>query len=252
MLHISICDDEPSQLALLEALVSEWAKENGQEITLELCRNAEQFLSLLEERKERRQSVDVLLLDIEMPGMDGVELARRLREEGDGLQLLFVTGIAERAVEGYDVDAVSYLIKPVKRERLFSCLDRAVARIGREEPSILLETAGATERVRLRDICFLESASHDTLVHCAGRGEAVRCLKGIAWVERQLAQQSAAFYQIHRTCVVGLAHVERITRKEVTMEGGVRLPIARGKWEGLNRAYLAWYRAGRAQDEEEG
>ena len=88
MLQIAICDDEPSQLALLEAFVSEWAKENRQEISLELCRNAEQFLFLMEERAEKKQSVDILLLDIEMPGMDGVALAHRLREEGAGLPFL--------------------------------------------------------------------------------------------------------------------------------------------------------------------
>lgn len=250
MLQIAICDDEPSQLALLEAFVSEWAKENRQEISLELCRNAEQFLFLMEEREEKKQNVDILLLDIEMPGMDGVALAHRLREEGAGMQLLFVTGIAERAPEGYDVDAVSFLIKPVKKERLSACLDKAVSRIGRQEPTVLLETAGALERVRLRDICFLESASHDTLVYCAGRGEPVRCIQGIAQVERLLGEESRAFYKIHRTCVVGLAHVERITRREVTMEGGTVLPIARGKWEGLNRAYLAWYRTGTAREKE--
>ena len=166
------------------------------------------------------------------------------------MQLLFVTGIAERAPEGYDVDAVSFLIKPVKKERLSACLDKAVSRIGRQEPAVLLETAGALERVRLRDICFLESASHDTLVHCVGRGEPVRCIQGIAQVERLLGEESRAFYKIHRTCVVGLAYVERITRREVTMEGGTVLPLARGKWEGLNRAYLAWYRTGTAREKE--
>lgn len=148
------------------------------------------------------------------------------------------------------MDAVSFLIKPVKKERLSACLDKAVSRIGRQEPAVLLETAGALERVRLRDICFLESASHDTLVHCAGRREPVRCIQGIAQVERLLGEQSRAFYKIHRTCVVGLAHVERITRREVTMEGGTVLPIARGKWEGLNRAYLAWYRTGAEPEKE--
>lgn len=250
MLRIAICDDEPVQLALLEELVWEWAKERHMECATELCENAEQFLFLLAERREKKQEVDILLLDIEMPGMDGVELASRLRKEGEGMQLLFVTGIAERAAEGYDVDAVSFLIKPVKREKLYACLDRAAARLKRQEPSFLLETAGAVERVRIRKIRFLESAGHDTLVHCADRERPVRCLQGIAQLERLLAEQSGAFYRIHRTCVIHLSHVERISRKEVTMEGGTVLPIARGKWEGLNRAYLAWYRAGTEREEE--
>ena len=149
MLQIAICDDEPSQLALLEAFVSEWAKENRQEISLELCRNAEQFLFLMEERAEKRQSVDILLLDIEMPGMDGVALAHRLREEGAGMLLLFVTGIAERAAEGYDVDAVSFLIKPVKKERtVVSSYSRAVE-IGRS-PVLIGERINPTGKKRFK------------------------------------------------------------------------------------------------------
>lgn len=238
MLHITICDDEPVQLSLLEAFVTDWARQKNAEIKIDLCKNADQFLFLWEEKKD----IDILLLDIEMPGMNGILLAHKLRDMGENLQILFVTGMTEFALEGYDVDAVSYLLKPVRRERLFACLDKAQARCGQKEPELLLESVGELVRVKLMDISYLESLGHDTMVHCLSRTEPVRCKKGILQMERRLQQESASFFKIHRSCLINLAHVERITRKEVQMETSERLPIARGRWEELNRAYLNYYR----------
>lgn len=129
MLRIAICDDETAQRSLLEAYVGEWGMLQQQEVDMALVGSAEQFLFHWEERRR-----DILLLDIDMPGGDGLSLARRLRSQGEDVQIVFVTGLAEYALEGYDVDAVSYLIKPVEKERLFACLDKALARCGREAP----------------------------------------------------------------------------------------------------------------------
>lgn len=238
MLHITICDDEPAALSLLESFVTEWAKRENAEVQIDRCKNADQFLFLWEEKK----NVDILLLDIEMPGMSGISLAHRLREMGEDLQIIFVTGIADHVLEGYDVDAVSYLLKPVKKERLFACLDRAKNRCGHRAPMLVLETAGEAVRVKLMDICYLESLAHDTMVYCVDMRDAIRCKTGIAQMERELGRESGSFFKIHRSYLINLAHVERITRKEVEMETGVSLPIARGKWEELNRAYLNYYR----------
>lgn len=238
MLHIAICDDEPIQLSLLKSLVTDWAKLANTELQIDSCQSADQFLFLWEEKKD----IDILLLDIEMPGMSGISLAHRLRSIGEDLQILFVTGIADHVLEGYDVDAVSYLLKPVKKERLFACLDRAKNRCGHKAPELVLETAGEVVKVKLMDICYLESLAHDTIVYCVNMPEAIRCKTGIAQMQQKLHRESGSFFKMHRSYLINLAHVERITRKEVEMETGDILPIARGKWEELNRAYLNYYR----------
>lgn len=237
MLYITICDDEAAQTALLEALAGEWAGVRKIEIRTESCKNAEQFLFQQEERQ-----ADIALLDIDMPGMDGLSLARRIRERRDGTQIVFVTGLADYALEGYDVDAVSYLLKPVEKERLFACLDKAAERCGRAEPALLLELPGGTGRVLFRDICYLESEAHDTLVYCVHREEPVRCRIGIRELEERLLQESGTFFKIHRSYLINLAYVSRIARREVLMDTGETLPVARGRWEALNGAYLDYYR----------
>lgn len=242
MLQIAICDDETAQRSLLESYVREWERLRQQEVDIALVENAEQFLFHWEERRR-----DIMLLDIDMPGADGLSLARRLRSQGEDVQIIFVTGLAEYALEGYDVDAVSYLIKPVEKERLFACLDKACGRCGQEAPVLLLDTPGGMARVRVRDICYLESDAHDTWVHCTGEKEPIRCRVGIRQLEERLGQQGESsfklsFFKIHRSYLVNLAYVNRIEKKEAVMDGGEALPVARSKWEALNQAYLDYYR----------
>jgi len=241
MLHFTVCDDEEAQLALFDAYLREWAKDRKCGVEIDLCRNAEQFLF----RQGYEGETDILLLDIDMPGKSGLDLARELREKGEDLQIIFVTGLKDYVLEGYEVEAVSYLLKPVKKEKLFLCLDKARERRRRGEPVLLLETPGGMARVRLKDICYLESDAHDTKVHCArvlGAAEVIRSKTGIHELEESLRKSGGAFFRIHRSYLVNLSGVSRITRKEVLMDTGEALPVARGRWEALNRAYLEYYR----------
>lgn len=244
MLQIAICDDETAQLSLLEMLVRKWAKEKRIPVQVAACRNADQFFFLWEEKKD----TNILLLDIDMPGMDGMSLARKLREKGERLQILFITGVADQALLGYEVEAVSYLLKPVKEEKLFSGLDRAWEHCEMAEPELVVEMAGEIARVRIRDIRYLESAAHDTIVWLDKAGEGLKSRVGIQKLEEALQKEEGLFFRLHRSYLVNLAHVDRITRKEVLLDTGVSIPVARGKWEELNRAWLRYYR--KKEDEE--
>lgn len=237
MLYLTICDDENTQLSLLKSYVAEWAGERRHETDITLCRNADEYLF----HREEKQEMDILLLDIDMPGMDELSLARRLRRQGEIVQIIFVTGLSDYALEGYEVEAVSYILKPVKKERLFACLDRAWERRGREEPALLLETPGGMARARLKDVCYLESAAHDTQVHSILWAEPLRCRTGIRQMEERLEGAGLPFFRIHRSYLVNLAYVSRIARKEVVMDNGEALPVAKNRWEALNRAYMEYY-----------
>ena len=236
VLRVAVVDDEEAARELYGALTRDWARRRGVEAEVATFASAEQLLFSLDDAP-----CDIALLDIEMPGLDGMALARELRACGERAQIVFVTGIIDHALDGYDVDAVSYLLKPVRAEKLEAALDRALERVGREEPVLVVESAGETSRVPLTRVCFLEARGHDTLVTLAD-GMRLVSTRGIAQMEAELSRMSGLFLKAHRSYLVNLPHVRRITRRDVEMDTGDVLPIARGRWEELNRAWLAWCR----------
>lgn len=236
VLQIAVCDDERAAADLIAGLARDWARGRGVEAHVDTFASADALFFSLDDG-----APDVALLDIEMPGASGMELARLLRERGERTQVVFVTGIIDHVFDGYDVDAVSYLLKPARADRLFLALDRARERLGRAEPVLVVESAGETSRVAVSRVCYVEGSGHDALVHLAD-GTCLRSKEGLARVEAELAGESTLFTKCHRSYLVNLAHVRRITRRDVEMDDGASLPIARGRWEPLNRAWLAWCR----------
>ncbi len=236
MLRVAVVDDEEAAREIYGALARDWARRRSIEAEVAAFASAEQLLFSLDDAP-----CDIVLLDIEMSDLDGMGLARELRARRELTQIVFVTGIIDHALDGYDVDAVSYLIKPVRAEKLEAALDRALDRAGREEPVLVVESAGEISRVPLTRICFLEARGHDTLVTLAD-GTRLVSTRGISQMEAELAKVSGLFLKTHRSYFVNLPHVRRITRREVEMDTGDVLPIARGRWEELNRAWLAWCR----------
>lgn len=234
-MRFAICDDEPAQAALLQSLAAAWCAREGIACQTQVYASAEALLFDWDGQPE----ADVLLLDILMDGMNGMELAKRLRQRQGQLQILFITGTPDFVFDGYGVEAVSYLLKPVEKEQLFHCLDLARRRMASQVPEVLADTAEGVRRIRLPDLFYLESFGHSTVLHTAAGP--VESKTGIqAWAERL---QGRGFYRLHRSYLISLAHVAAITKKDVELDGGVHLPVPRGKWEDVNRAYLCYFRS---------
>nr|WP_300833601.1 LytTR family DNA-binding domain-containing protein [uncultured Acetatifactor sp.] len=246
MLHLAICDDDKRFLDYLSGEIESWAVQgghsgaDGETCSVERYPCADAFLFAWEERKD----TDILLLDIEMPGTDGMALARKLRQMGDYVSIIFVTGNPDFALEGYDLEAVSYIVKPVKRQRLWAALDRARERIAHRAAIIVALFGGEVEKVYLSDICCLEGDGHDCILWKRD-GEKLICRSGILQMEQKLMEDMSlrdSFFKPHRSYCVNLEHVERIGKKEIRMDNRMTIPIARGKWEELNRVYMAYFR----------
>ena len=108
-MKIAVVEDEKVHAAVLTGFLEAWLKENKVEFCIREFPNAAAFLF----EWEQDQAWDVLFFDIQMPGLNGVELARRIRTENRRVGLVFVTGVTDYLLEGYEVEALHYLIKPV-------------------------------------------------------------------------------------------------------------------------------------------
>lgn len=225
---LAICDDNVEYAQFIDSLVAKWAAQSGIQARTTCFSSAEAFLFQCEEERD----FDILLLDIEMDGMDGVELARQVRREDDAIQIIFITGYTDYIAEGYEVSALHYLTKPVDREKLFQVLTRAVGRLARNEPVLTLELPGETVRAPLGKIRYLDVFHNYVTIH-ANRDYTVK--RPLAELEKELDQR---FFRIGRSCILNLTYVSRVTRTEVELADGTAIPLPRGQYEPLNRAII--------------
>ena len=158
--------------------------------------------------------VDVVFLDIQMPGLTGLELAQVLRRFRTPPPIVFVTAHESHAVEAFDVRAVDYVLKPVRAERLAEAIRRVVEgerTPAGDDPQVAVERAGVTRFVHRSDISYVEAHGDYARLHTGGESHLVRT--PLATLEEEWA--GAGFVRIHRSLLVSLAHV-----REVRMDGG--------------------------------
>lgn len=226
--RVAVCDDNAVDLEFNCSLLERWAAIRGIPVHIETFPSAEAFLFQYAEDKD----FDILLLDIEMREMDGVTMARQLRRENETAQIIFVTGYSDYIAEGYEVNALHYLMKPVDREKLFATLDRALVKKGESERYLKLELSGEMVRIPFRDLRYLEVRQNYVTLHA---GEEYTVKRSLGEFEKELDQR---FCRVGRAFIVNLDKVRRTTRDQVTLTDGTSLPLPRGGFETLNRAII--------------
>ncbi len=225
--RVAVCDDSSKDARYVAGMVQAWASSRDAVLQVERFPSASVLISL----REGAQSYDMLLLDIEMGGMNGVELARRIRRENEIIQIIFITGYSDYIAEGYDVAALHYLMKPLKEEKLFSVLDRAAEKLRSNECVLTLNLPGEIRRVPLYQIRYLDVRLNYVTVHAR---------EDIA-VKMPLSRLTALLderFQVGRSLTVNLYYISRVTRTEILLQDGTALPLPRGAYEGVNRAII--------------
>lgn len=225
---IAICDDSQADRDYVASLVRRWASEGDRTAHIEAFSSAEGFLFHYAEESD----FDILLLDIEMGGMDGVTMAKRLRQSNDTVQIIFITGYSDYIAEGYEVAALHYLMKPVSGEKLFAVLNRALEKRKREERCLNLELGGEMVRIPFYDIRYLDVRQNYVTIHGKSEYTVKRSLNEF---EKELDDR---FFRAGRSLIINLKYIRRVTKTEVSLSDGTLLPLPRGAYEPLNRAII--------------
>lgn len=233
MLNVAICDDESVEIEYLTSLVQEWAKATKTSVNISDFASAEAFLFRYAEDK----NFDILLLDIQMKAMDGIELAEKIRENNNGVQIVFITGFPDYISRGYDVSALHYLIKPVEKEKFFSVLSKACDNLKKEEKFILLSVDNESLKINLKDIIYVEAFGHSSCVACENREYNVKL--PISDIAKMLDE---SFAQCHRSYIANLQHISRITKTDVVFDNGKSIPVSRRMYNDVNVAFINYYR----------
>jgi DNA-binding LytR/AlgR family response regulator len=235
---IAICDDEPAEIGYLSLKTREWAKNNDIELTVLSFANAEDFLL-----NYTNINPDILLLDIQMPGLTGVELAVKIRGEykNETMQIIFITGYADYISLGYEVAALHYLMKPVKEEKLFEVLDRALKKLRKTEKSIIFSsTGGENIPVFMGEIMSIESFAHYLEIKLL-QNTKIRVKTPLNEIERTLHELGGQFIRCHRSYIAGLKHIKKITKTDVILDDGSAVPVSRRLYNDVNQAVIKFF-----------
>ena len=230
--RVAIVDDSNIDAEYVQSIVNAWARERQAGVQTQRFASAENFLFHYAEDKKW----DVLLLDIEMGAMDGISLAKRIRQDNETVQIVFVTGFGDYISEGYEVSALHYLMKPMKQDKLFAVLDRAVAAIQKTERVVLLPVAGEMLRLPVGQIEYVEAFSHAVAV--TTEADTIQVKMPISEIEKLLGE---GFVRCHRSYLVGLKHIARLSRTEVILDSGKALPLSRSAAAFVHKAFISYY-----------
>lgn len=235
-MKIAICEDQREEAGWLKKQIEDWGLRKSIPAIITLYENAKQFWFDYDPEKY----FDVLILDVEMPGENGISLARQLRQKQDDIPIIFVTGAIEYMSEGYDVQAVHYLLKPVDKNKLEECLQRVYEKLEAEEPPFVINTNKGVIRLTQKEIIKIESFSR-YCIYTTLKGE---YQVNISLKDAMKDLKKEHFAYTHRGILVNLKHVETITREQVTLTQGYTALISRRQYADFNKAFITYYNGG--------
>lgn len=163
---------------------------------------------------------------------DGVTAARRIRCENSTVQIIFITGYSDYISEGYEVEALHYLMKPVGEEKLRSVLDRAAERISRNDKTLVFERSEEILRIPMHMIRYADVYGNYVTLHT---DEEIKIRMTLGELEGMLDER---FFRVGRSYIVDLTRISRVTKSEIILSDGTRIPLPRGAYDGVNRAII--------------
>lgn len=220
-MRIAVCDDDDNELARLMELMKEYQLSRGVTHDCRFFHNSTEFLCGI-----RGGEYDLVLLDVIMPGVSGVEVARELREVDKNVKLIFLSSSPEFALESYSVGAYYYLLKPADAKSLFSLLDKAgdELRILKEQGLVLKDRKGIV-RISFSELEYVEVINKTVSFHLAD-GEVREVAIALGDIEEKLAKRPE-FIKTHRSYLVNLNYVETVDASCVVTKTGHNIPVSR-------------------------
>ena len=217
MLHIAIAEDDPSYIRQLREYLDRYSRERGEPVEVTVFTDGDELV------EGYRPQFDLILMDVEMPFLDGMTAAAEIRKRDSEVVIIFITNMAQYAIRGYAVDALDYVLKPVSYFAFAQRLERAVARMKRREQRfIVIPIKGGSQKVDLSRLYYVQSQGHTLLYHtAAGTYSSTGTMKE---VEAQLG--ALHFCRGNNGYLINLEHVDGV-QDGFALVHGERLQLSR-------------------------
>lgn len=234
MVRVALVDDDESYRLQVKEFLETFAKESGEEFEITAFSSGMDFIT------DYKPVFDIAFLDIEMPLIDGMTVARKLRLMDTDISLIFITKMPKYAVEGYDVGAVGFMVKPIKYCDFVDKIKKAIKlREQKKENSVVLKCDGVLLKMPVSQIYYVEK-SKNYVIYNTAQGQ-LRLRGTLEGVEKELA--GFGFSLCNSGCLVNLRFVSKVTATDVVING-VNLPLAFRRAKQFKQDMLKYLRGG--------
>ena len=231
MINIAIVEDDQHDMLAIHDYINSYKQEHDDSIMLFEFTNAEDFLK----QEKLFQVLDLLFLDIELPGMSGMDLAISLRKKGISCLIVFATNMVQYAVQGYDVAAIDFIVKPITQAVFHAKFSGYLRTIHSKKKTILIKKRDEVKRCLISDILFVEVESHTIRIFTKSSEEEFSGT--LKQIEEELSGNG--FAKCNKCYLVNLKYVESICKDEVKVAGH-QLQISRREKKQFMEAFARY------------
>lgn len=234
MIHIAICDDSKQERQLLAALFKRYQELHATPLQIHIFQNGFSLLDAIDQGKR----FDITILDILMPGENGIEIARNIRASGTDTEIIFLTSSPEYAVDSYEVKAQNYLLKPVTEEKFFASIDSILAELDEKDTAsfIIYTTEKQYSRIRVSSLVYGEVTHRTITLHLADQ---TMISAVMTFTEFQdILKAYPDFIYPHRSYAVNMNYIQYVTKSDIILTDGQKIPLSRNNYTKISEQFL--------------
>lgn len=234
MIHIAICDDSKQERQILAALFKRYQELHATPLQIHIFQNGFSLLDAIDQGKR----FDITILDILMPGENGIEIARNIRASGTDTEIIFLTSSPEYAVDSYEVKAQNYLLKPVTEEKFFASIDSILAELDEKDTAsfIIYTTEKQYSRIRVSSLVYGEVTHRTITLHLADQ---TMISAVMTFTEFQdILKAYPDFTYPHRSYAVNMNYIQYVTKSDIILTDGQKIPLSRNNYMKISEQFL--------------
>lgn len=234
MIHIAICDDSKQERQILAALFKRYQELHATPLQIHIFQNGFSLLDAIDQGKQ----FDITILDILMPGENGIEIARNIRASGTDTEIIFLTSSPEYAVDSYEVKAQNYLLKPVTEEKFFASIDSILAELDEKDTAsfIIYTTEKQYSRIRVSSLVYGEVTRRTITLHLADQ---TMISAVMTFTEFQdILKAYPDFIYPHRSYAVNMNYIQYVTKSDIILTDGQKIPLSRNNYTKISEQFL--------------
>lgn len=235
MIKIAFCDDDMEVLHQMNELLDRYRVERNEDITYAAFQSPFELLTEI----EKGIRPDILFLDVVMPGQNGMDVAKEIRQYDTNMKIIFLTSSPEFAVESYSVGAYFYQLKPIWEESFFRLMDAVLAECEKKKKnSLILRSKDGITRINLQQLEYCEVLGRKLLFHLED-GAVLESAGSLDDLAGQLMQYSN-FFRPHRSFLVNMEYIQNISSRSIKMVNDAEIPIPHGKCSEIKNTYMEY------------